>query len=277
LRCAKILLKNENPPKRVKRACGDFWHVLASWHQTCGNRSAEARLKVIFCFARGSIVSLDGSSSELHDKIRGFPGAFQRVKDFATELSNRKISFGFNITVFSENYHDIDNTIKTALNFNPDNISISPVRPSGRGGQLSTDLELLKKIIFAAKKCSQIDPRISIMEPLQQYYFPRENKYTHGCNMNAGVLHISVDGSMKLCTAHDDIIGHVDQLTAEKAEIINSTFTKIQSRSDLIGTCAKCSYKDACGGCRCRAFHSSGSIFGSDPCCPLVEYDTHLN
>lgn len=54
LRYAKIPLKNENPPKRVKRPCGDFCHAVASRHQTCGNWLCRGSFKSYFCFARGS-------------------------------------------------------------------------------------------------------------------------------------------------------------------------------------------------------------------------------
>ncbi|MGZ4809691.1 MAG: radical SAM protein [Thermoanaerobaculia bacterium] len=44
-------------------------------------------------------------------------------------------------------------------------------------------------------------------------------------------------------------------------------FVAVRDRSNLIGKCSRCEYKEVCGGSRARAWAMTGLLFGPDPLC----------
>lgn len=47
----------------------------------------------------------------------------------------------------------------------------------------------------------------------------------------------------------------------------NDLFVTLRDRSNLKGKCARCEYRDVCGGSRARAWATTGDVFASDPLC----------
>jgi MoaA/NifB/PqqE/SkfB family radical SAM enzyme len=67
------------------------------------------------CFRSGlykASFSVDGSSSELHDSLRGKKGVFGKAVTNIEKLSNKGYNLEINTVVSSLNYHDVDNIIK---------------------------------------------------------------------------------------------------------------------------------------------------------------------
>lgn len=76
------------------------------------------------------IISLDGSCSDVHDKLRNFKGCFNNILDGIKELRkyNPKIAIRINTVVSGKNIQDLSNIYKLLLKLNIDQWSIIPVK-----------------------------------------------------------------------------------------------------------------------------------------------------
>ena len=76
------------------------------------------------------IISLDGSTSGVHDELRNFPGCFDNIMSGISELRkyNPQIMIRVNTVVSGKNIHDISNIYKLLLELNVSQWSIIPVK-----------------------------------------------------------------------------------------------------------------------------------------------------
>ena len=78
-------------------------------------------------------VSLDGPSSDLHDRIRQAPGAFVKTCENLRLLSARGIPFSFNCTVMPLNVDEVELIAATAADLGGASVRFVRLIPSGRG------------------------------------------------------------------------------------------------------------------------------------------------
>lgn len=81
---------------------------------------------------------LDGSTPEMHDKIRGAARAFARVTRGIKLLASHGISVRIAMNVTKENLHDIEKTLILAKTLGAAWFTFSPVLDYGRGKLIDT-------------------------------------------------------------------------------------------------------------------------------------------
>ena len=74
------------------------------------------------------IISLDGSSSFIHDKLRNFPGCFNNIIEGIKKLKEKNILVRVNTVVSGLNIHDMVNIYKLLKELKVDQWSIIPVK-----------------------------------------------------------------------------------------------------------------------------------------------------
>ena len=90
----------------------------------------------------------------------------------------------------------------------------------------------------------------------------------HQCYLFYAGTHLNVYGGVCPCPELPPIDYYPDH---SLSQILHSEkYSKIRNVEKYIqGKCQGCAFLNVCYGCRSKAYHNCGSIFGEDPYCPV--------
>jgi radical SAM protein with 4Fe4S-binding SPASM domain len=90
----------------------------------------------------------------------------------------------------------------------------------------------------------------------------------HGCSAGRGFVYIKPNGEVWPCPFIEVCCGNVRQTPFQTIWANSPVFKDLREREDrLKGQCGKCQYKRLCGGCRGRAWATTGDYLAEDPSC----------
>ncbi len=230
----------------------------------------------------GVAVSIDSLNPKKHDEFRGVNGAWKRCLEGIRNVLDFGLYLQINITASKLNYDEIPDLIRFADKLGAHVILLYNFVSSGRG-ELHSDLELsLDEYLNLVKTTAKIQSEVELViapVALPWYYayliskskVPVEivKNWVTGCIAARGMFYIKPNGDVWPCAFLPIKAGNV---AYEKAiDIWNSEiFKKIRDRENLKGACKCCKYREVCGGCRSRAYISTGDPFAEDPTCGIT-------
>ncbi len=233
-------------------------------------------------------ISIDGKSSEFHDRFRAVKGAFDRALAGARFLKNAGVEFQFNTTITRNNVDQVEDIVRLAETEGAKALHIFMLVPVGCG------IELAESDMISAEKYEEVlhwfyekskSTGIEIKATCAPHYYriirqrAREegrtlsfetdgmSAMTRGCLAGTGVCFISNTGNVQPCGYLPVSAGNIleNDFTAiwENSEL----FAELRDFSKLKGKCGDCEYKGVCGGCRARAYYESGDYLTPEPYC----------
>lgn len=233
------------------------------------------------------VISLDGSTAEINDEIRGkqsFHKATTNLKNFIckTKESNIKIRTSISTTLTKKNYNDLINMPKLASELGVDSLIFSTFVKSGNGvdnvdefqceyNEIQDMVETIAKDEFT--KYPNLEYQLD-MRPYLTLYLKRKyelkniifsNSYVD-CLAGEDMLYMTAEGHMHPCNVMinqelpDDFsrdLINVEKVTIDELESIGSNkyfneFLKIKKEhkdSNQIKTCVDCDMKNYCTPC----------------------------
>lgn len=215
-------------------------------------------------------ISLDGASEVMHDRIRG-PGSFKAALEGIRSLQGRA-DFQINFTITKKNADEVSAILCLAEALGAKALHFFFLVPTGRGREedlisAGRQEELLRMI---ESERSQRGLEIQVTCAPQYARLTRasaKGRGGGGCLAGSRFVFVSRRGEVYPC-------GYLPLLAGS---IRDKRFTEIWDSSpvlralrerDLKGKCGSCSFRQACGGCRARAFALTGDYLGPDPLCP---------
>ena len=213
-------------------------------------------------------VSLDGSTPEDHDAVRG-KGCYLRAMRGIETLRSR-VDFQINFTITKRNAKDLLPIFDLADNLRAKAIHFFFLVPTGRGIEedlVSPDLqeELLSQIDLERSRRS-IEVQVTCAPQYARIARPGSGRRGGGCLAGTSFVFISRRGEVYPCGYLPMLAGNVmEQSFSEIWE--NSVVFKALRERKLKGKCGECGYRTTCGGCRARAFSKNGDYLESDPMC----------
>ena len=223
--------------------------------------------------------SLDGASAETHDRFRGAKGAFDSVVRAAEIARKGRVRFQINTTISKVNVGEIRGIIELtkrlgAYCFNP-----FILVPTGRAEQMAEEIldpveyEALLNELLRLKLESQIRVRVTCGPEFARVCKQAEAKglteEINGCMGGRGFGFVSYRGDVQICGFLNISAGNLIENDFDFGGIwLGSKFLKeIRNLSDYKGSCGICEYVGLCGGCRARAYATSGDYLAADPIC----------
>jgi radical SAM protein with 4Fe4S-binding SPASM domain len=82
-----------------------------------------------------------------------------------------------------------------------------------------------------------------------------------------GFCFISHRGKVKGCGYFDVEAGDIRQQTFAQVWQDSPLFNCLRNIANIKGKCGTCEYKRVCGGCRARAYESTGDYLAAEPYC----------
>lgn len=234
-------------------------------------------------------LSIDGSDKDTHDHFRGEPGAYDAVVNAARLSKEFGLEFQVNTTITKHNYKQLPAIFQLAIELGA--VSYHPflLVPTGRGKDLA-DMEIspeeYERVLTWIYKESLNAP-IHLKPTCAPHYYRiyrQEEKLagrpvtpqTHGLNaMSKGCMggqsfaFISHTGKVQICGFLDEEAGDVraEQYDFKKIWNTSTLFKAMRNLDEYHGRCGYCEYRKVCGGCRARAFATTGHYLDEEPYC----------
>lgn len=203
--------------------------------------------------------SIDGSTADVHDFLRGVNGSFDKVLNAINiaKCTGLKVSTATSFSKF--NIHQFEDILSLMLRYNVDIWTVQVAKPIGNMKPENTIseaeyYELAKRIAHYRQVYGN---KIEIVETDCFGYYSKLSQYMYyekwtGCPAGISVVAISPNGNIKGCPARDDIQGNVktDSLIQIWKNMNSFPYNRCFSRDALIGYCQECDYGTLCrGGC----------------------------
>ena len=230
-------------------------------------------------------VSLDGFDAATHDYVRGQPGTFEATLHGIRALHRAGILLHINITAMEYNMDQIEPMMDLVEELDTGILLMYQLVPVGRGRGIedaALDLganERLIRFIAQAQRSAQ-----AIIEPVAgPQYWPfllqqadieggpllrLAETVFHGCSAGRGFVYVKPNGEVWPCPFIEISCGNVRQTSFSEIWTTAPLFQDLRAREDrLEGRCGDCAYRKLCGGCRGRAWATTGNYMAEDPSC----------
>ena len=237
-------------------------------------------------------ISLDGHTAELHDSLRGVPGAFDKA---ISGLKNVVGSFFVSTctTVTKKNYEVFEKIIDLSESLEVNRVLFDEFIPVGRGKKMNEldlspqEREVFLKKLYNKMSTSKIEiiaafteiTRIGMQVDSCKQIAPTYNgnfkgmfkkmlaNFSGGCPAGRYVLLILPNGDIYPCSFLQIPIGNAFTDDLRYIWKNNGLLKEIRNRKNLKPECGRCKYRDICGGCRARAFSCLDDYLGPDTGC----------
>jgi radical SAM protein with 4Fe4S-binding SPASM domain len=234
------------------------------------------------------VLTLNGSSAALHDRICGVPGSFARTIEATQWADDVRLPFQITTQLSEHNIHDLDALADRIKYFRPTQWNVVfPVpqnqeeaaeMPTGRDFEdaFARLYQLAQTVPFKIKTTEAQHYRRYV---LQQNARARANASSQAAEFEEGIpgilpfneehgnIFISHTGEVLPCASLHVTLGNV---RIQKLADIYQHSTVLQDLRDIAklkGKCGICGFKQVCGGSRSRAFIMSHELFAEDPNC----------
>jgi len=220
-------------------------------------------------------VSLDGATSPVNDATRG-DGAFERALRGISFLRG-EVGFQINMTLTRSNQHQVGDMLDLAEQMGAAAVHFFFMVPTGRGKEEEMiapkrQEEILRFITGEAEKrpleiqvtCAPQYARMQAEE--ERDGKAKGRRRSGGCLGGVDFVFVSRSGDVYPCGYLPIKAGNIREQGFREIWEDSAVFRSLRRR-ELKGSCGVCSYRKRCGGCRARAYASTGDFLEADPIC----------
>lgn len=219
-------------------------------------------------------ISLDSKNAAIHDTFRGFVGAFEKVSEAIEALKENNVEFQIHTTVTQHNYKEIESLIDFVVSRGACAYHIFFLIPTGRGKDEVDHIisptqyyALISKILDRQKELP-----LELKPVCAPHFIPIaaakgvQLRFRRGCLAGISYCCILPNGDVHPCPYLPLKLGNVRDKDFSAIWRENEVFTTLRSLN-YKGECKRCRHRESCGGCRARAYSSSGDYMDEDYYC----------
>jgi radical SAM protein with 4Fe4S-binding SPASM domain len=250
-------------------------------------------------------ISLDGADERTHDAFRRLPGSFGAALAGAQALRAEGVPIQINVTVAKHNADQLDDMVSLAKELGAVALHLFLLVPVGCGLEIAEEQTLqadaYEETLDWLYETERREPDLQLRATCAPHYFrvvrqrqaaqterdgvpsgarpghPAPSGHGHergalhaatrGCLAGSGVCFVSHTGKVYGCGYMPIEAG--DLRHTSLAEIWQSSefFAELREPGLLEGKCGRCGYAIVCGGCRARAYGSTGDYLAEEPFC----------
>ena len=247
-------------------------------------------------------VSIDGSTAERHDAVRGVPGAFDEAMEGLARSRDTGLGFQLNTTVMRQTRDDLAAIRDLAVRIGAEAWHVFMLVPTGRGridDEVSPgEYEAILNEIYTMSRNSPIPIRVTCGPHFQRivaqnrhldrdrpnlvrprstdHSRPGDNgrrhpghldRTTRGCLAGDGYCFISYRGDITPCGYFPVVAGNIRQQAFREIYRDSDLFRSLRNLDGYGGKCGACEFLRVCGGCRARAYSLTGDYLAEEPYC----------
>jgi len=243
-------------------------------------------------------VSLDGATSEVHNKLRQLEGSFESAIEGIGYLRDQKVPFQINITLTKHNAGQLEEVYNLAKSLGAVAVHIFMLVPVGCGQSLAeTDMLSPEQYEQKLLDICEMDGRGELQVKVtcgphyervirQQGLYKSRTETGHGqgdvpgrsghrgaskgCLAGLGILFVGHQGNVFPCGYLPVNCGNVLEEKLSDIWYGSKDLARMRDSNELEGKCGVCGYKQVCGGCRGRAYAATGNYMAEEPFCAYV-------
>jgi len=222
-------------------------------------------------------MSLDSVEADLHDRFRGQRGAWEKTVQATRACREAGLEFQIHTTVTQWNWERVLDITGYAAELGALAHHIFFLVPTGRGKGIE-DFALHAdqyRTLLRAIVARQWDAEIELKPVCAPQFVPlaRETgvamRFSRGCLAGVSYCCVLPNGDLHPCPYLPLRLGNVRDEGFKRLWEEHAVFKDLRI-AHYTGRCGKCAHRESCGGCRARAWHSSGDYLGEDPACLYV-------
>jgi len=235
-------------------------------------------------------LSLDGSTAERHDSIRGVPGTFERTMQALRCAGELEMPIQVNTLVAAETADDIPAVFDLLKEFAVTRWSLFFLISVGRGKVLQPlTPDQGEKLMEWIYETSRIAPFTVATTEAPSYrrvaldrmraagmtsdQIKRTGAYRgFGIRDGHGIMFVSHTGDICPAGFLPLVAGNVRRDRVADVYRTSLVFQALHDPAQFRGRCGYCEYKVLCGGSRARAYSATGDPLAEDPFC---HYEPH--
>ena len=227
-------------------------------------------------------LSLDGSTADRHDAIRGIKGTYERTLEAARIARVVRLPFQVNTLVCADTVDDLPAIYQHVVELEAARWSLFFLVTVGRGQLLqpiSADRaeRVLEWVAGLGRRPGSHAPIITTTEAPQLRRIAMQRSggsaahHAAGVRDGNGIIFISHTGDICPSGFLELPVGNVR--TDRVADVYRDAplFLALRDADGFHGRCGRCEYRWMCGGSRARAYCASGDPLAEDPLC---EYES---
>jgi len=235
-------------------------------------------------------ISIDGKGAAEHDSFRRVTGAFDGALAGIECLKREGVEFQINTTVTRHNVSSIHSIMELAIRLGAAAHHLFLLVPTGRAREMSSqeidaqDYERLLTWLCSVRDqvpihvkatCAPHYYRILRQEAHRKGESVTFEKYgldavSRGCLGGTSFCFISYDGIVQPCGYLELNCGDLRKSSFDEVWMGSKIFNRLRNYDEYKGKCGVCEYLRVCGGCRARAFESTGDYMASEPLCAYI-------
>lgn len=222
-------------------------------------------------------VSLDGTSAGMHDRVRGVGGAFEGALRGLRIFRDAGLATQVNMTVCRGNLGDIAGMFSLAAREGAAAVHLFVLVPVGCGLELAKDEALspaegreLFGWFHAHAGSFGLEARITCAPQYLRYESPRgpsPRAAGSGCLCGRSVCFVSHGGEVYPCGYLPVSAGNVRPAGLRAVWDGSALFRELRDPGRRGAPCGACRLRDACGGCRARAYAETGDYLAGESEC----------
>jgi heme b synthase len=232
-------------------------------------------------------ISLDGATGTSHDAFRQVPGAFEGALRGIQHAREVGLDFQINTTITQQNLHELAAIMDLAVSLGAVAHHIFLLVPTGRGKDLAEQTITAKQYEEALhwfyEQKDHVPLQLKATCAPHYYRILRQraksegkkvdfkgfglDAVTRGCLGGIGFCFLSHVGQVQPCGYLELDCGNIREQSFKQIWENSIVFKDLRDFKKYEGKCGQCEYIRVCGGCRARAYESTGNYLAPEPLC----------
>lgn len=226
---------------------------------------------------QGVAVSVDSLNPTYHDRFRHGTGALDQTLAAVDRLARHELDFIIQTTITRGNREELSALVEWAADKGAVSFNLYFLVETGRGEGMKgmspeeNESVLAELLLLEAKYRGRMMVRSKCQPQIMRHAYDGDAdspllNYQTRCPCGVQYCRITPEGKVTPCP----------YMPAEAGDLSTATFGEIWEDSELFaslrdpslgGKCGDCEYALVCGGCRARAYATSGDPLGADESC----------
>lgn len=232
-------------------------------------------------------ISLDGATAGSHDAFRQVPGAFEGALRGVEHAREAGLDFQINTTITRQNHEEVSAIHALTVSLGAVAHHIFLLVPMGRGKDLTEQgisaEQYETTLHWFYEQRDQVPLQLKATCAPHYYRILRQragsegrkvdfntfglDAMTRGCLGGVGFAFISHTGQVQPCGYLELNCGNVREQPFREIWEHSNIFGNLRDFGKYEGKCGQCEYIRVCGGCRARAYESTGNYLAPEPLC----------
>lgn len=222
-------------------------------------------------------VSLDGATAKIHDEIRKINGAFAGAIRGIELAKATGLECQINTTITKQNHTQISQIINLSIKLGAVACHFFFLVPTGRAKEMSgqelvgSEYEEVLNQVYEESQRAGIEIRVVCAPHYYRIMHQRKAKVLSGltkaCLAGSAFCFISYKGDVFPCGYLDVNCGNIKTQSFKDIWENSPIFNQLREVSRYKGKCGRCEYLKVCGGCRARAYATTGDYLEEEPNC----------